>query len=340
VVDRFDRRLVMIAADAGAAVVTVAVIMLWVAGDLAAWHLVVSTFAVNLFISVQQPAYSAAIPSLVGSGELDRANGLIQIGPSVGAVVVPGLAGALVAWIGADSIGVIFVVDLATFLIGIATAAAVRFGGLTDPAAGESFRLMAAVRWLRSDGRSLVALTLVLAAVNVALSGVSVAMVAWAQNLGGDAAVGLGPTAGGAGMVVVSLVLGARGIPKRRRIPAMGLALVGFGVLLAVSVATPSLPLFVVCVGLGISTMPFVVSTVRTVFLQWAPPYFMGRVFGVLGAATTVAEPVGLVAAVPLLAWSISGFIAVAGAVLVVLGIVVALNPTLRVLNHPPAVQQ
>lgn len=333
-VDRLNRRVVMMAADTGAALATMVVIVIWVVGELAPSHLVVSTLVGSTFGSLQRPAYSAAMPTLVDSDQLDRANGLTQLGPGISAVVVPGLAGALVAWVG---IGSIFIIDLVTFAVGIATVAAVRFGAVTDRQVGESFRLTTAVRWLRSDGRPLAALTLVLAGMNVALAGVGVTMVARAEDLAGEAAVGLGPTAGGVGMIVVSLVLGAWGTPRKRRIPAVGVAIVGFGLLLAASVAAPSLLLFVVCVGLAISTMPFLTATLRTIFQQWIPDRLLGRVFGILGAVTTAAEPLGLLLAVPLVGWSIAGSMVVAGATVAVLGTVVAWTPLLRPLNHPPA---
>lgn len=237
------------------------------------------------------------------------------------------------AWVG---VGAVFAIDLATFAIGMVSVAAVRFGGLAEPQPGERFGLRAAVAWLRSEGRPLGVLTVVMAATNVALSITMVAIVARAEELAGDAAVGLGPTAGGVGMVVVSLVVGARGIPRRRRMGAVGLSVIGFGVLLALAVAARSLALFAICVGLGISTLPFLTAIVRTVFQQWVPDRLLGRVFGVTGALTTVAEPVGLALAIPLVAWSIAGSLVVAGAAVAVLGVVVALLPALRPLDEPP----
>lgn len=138
-------------------------------------------------------------------------------------------------------------------------------------------------------------------------------------------------------MIVVSLILGVRGTPRRRRIPAVGAAMVGFGILLAASVAAPSLSLFVVCVGLGMSAMPFLTATIRTVFQQWIPDRLLGRVFGIVGATTTAAEPLGLLIAVPLVGWSIAGSMVAAGAAVAVLGAVVALAPQLHPLDRPPA---
>lgn len=332
-VDRVDRRTIMLATDTGAALATMAIIAVWAIGDLRPWHLLVASLVGSTFAAVQRPAYSAALPSLVEPEVLDRANGLDQLGPGIGAIVAPGLAGALVAWVG---VGAVFAIDLATFAIGMVSVAAVRFGGLAEPQPGERFGLWAAVAWLRSEGRPLGVLTVVMAATNVALSITMVAIVARAEELAGDAAVGLGPTAGGVGMVVVSLVVGARGIPRRRRMGAVGLSVIGFGVLLALAVAARSLALFAICVGLGISTLPFLTAIVRTVFQQWVPDRLLGRVFGVTGALTTVAEPVGLALAIPLVAWSIAGSLVVAGAAVAVLGVVVALLPALRPLDEPP----
>ncbi len=337
IVDRFDRRAIMIAADTAAVLTTVAVIIVWLAGGLQPWHLLLSTIVGGIFAALQKPAYSAGLPTLVDPDDLDRANGLIQLGPALEIVIAPGLAAALVAWVG---IGSVFAVDLITFVVGIATVAAVRFGAPaeTDPEDGDtSYRLSTAASWLLANRRPLVALAVVLALMNVALAGVGIAMVARAQDLAGEAAVGLGPTAGGLGMVIASLIVGARGTPSKRRVPAVGAAIAGFGVMLAASVALPSLLLFVICVGLGISVMPFVSATLRTLFQQWIPDRMLGRAFGILGAVTTAAEPLGLAIAVPVVGWSPVGAMTLAGAAVVVLGCVVATTPLFRPLNDPPS---
>lgn len=336
IVDRYDRRAIMIAADTAAVLITVTVIAIWLADGLQPWHLLMSTVVGALFAALQRPAYSAGLPTLVDPDDLDRANGLLQLGPALEIVIAPGLAAALVAWVG---IGSVFAVDLVTFIVGIATVAAIRFGTSADTDPGDdetSYRLSTAASWLLANRRPLVVLTAVLALMNVALAGVGIAMVARAEELAGAAATGLGPTAGGLGMIIASLIVGARGTPKRRRVPAVGAAIAGFGVMLATSVAVASLLLFVVCVGLGISVMPFVSATLRTLFQQWIPDQMLGRSFGILGAVTTAAEPIGLAIAVPVVGWSAAGAMALAGAAVVLLGCVVATAPLFRPLNDPP----
>ena len=65
VADRFDRRLVMAAADAGAGLSTLVVALLMATGRLEIWHLYVATLWSAAFSSFQWPAYSAATVQLV-----------------------------------------------------------------------------------------------------------------------------------------------------------------------------------------------------------------------------------------------------------------------------------
>jgi MFS family permease len=65
VVDRVDRRYVMIVADLGAGLSTVAILGLLATGQLAIWHLFVASFIAGACEAFQAPAYSAATSLLV-----------------------------------------------------------------------------------------------------------------------------------------------------------------------------------------------------------------------------------------------------------------------------------
>ena len=119
-VDRYDRKLMMMMSDLTAGVSTAAILILYAFGQLEIWHLYVATVVNGLGSSFQWPAYSAVISLLVPKEQLGRVNGmmsLLDVGPGV---IAPFLAGILIGFLGAQS-GVMFVmgIDVVTFIIAI-----------------------------------------------------------------------------------------------------------------------------------------------------------------------------------------------------------------------------
>lgn len=77
-VDRWDRRLVMMLSDLGGGLATVVLFLLYSAGNLQIWHLYVAGAVAGAFAAFQWPAYSAAISLPDNPREqYGRANGLL-----------------------------------------------------------------------------------------------------------------------------------------------------------------------------------------------------------------------------------------------------------------------
>ena len=115
-VDRHNRKLMMMVSDLGAGLATVLILICQWLGILEFWHLYFASVIYGLGMAFQWPAYSAAITTLVPKEQYGRANGmmsLIEAGPGV---IAPLLAGALLPIIGLT--GILFF-DVATFLLAI-----------------------------------------------------------------------------------------------------------------------------------------------------------------------------------------------------------------------------
>jgi MFS family permease len=110
--DRLDRRAVLVACDlARAALVCGAVF----ARDLALLYAI--SFLMGAARTLFNPTIRAAFPSVVGRGDLTRANALISGTFSVSFTVGPALGGLLVATVGVEAA---FVLDAATYLVSAA----------------------------------------------------------------------------------------------------------------------------------------------------------------------------------------------------------------------------
>src|ERR687890_1329222 len=110
--DRVDRRVVLVASDLARAVLVVGLVF---ARDLATIYVLV--FLMGLARAFFNPTVRAAFPSVVGRGDLTRANALISSTFSISETAGPALGGLLVATVGVDAA---FVFDAATYLISAA----------------------------------------------------------------------------------------------------------------------------------------------------------------------------------------------------------------------------
>jgi MFS family permease len=110
--DRLNRRLVLVASDLARAVLVVGLVF---ATNLIAIYVLV--FLMGLVRTIFNPTIRATFPSVVGEGDLTRANALIGGIFSVSETAGPALGGLLVATVGIDAA---FVLDSATYLVSAA----------------------------------------------------------------------------------------------------------------------------------------------------------------------------------------------------------------------------
>src|SRR5574337_645236 len=122
-VDRWDRRWTMILSDAGAALSTLTIALLFFMNRLEIWHVYVAAAISSAFGAFQVPAYLAAMSLLVPRKEIGRANGMAQAAQAASEILAPALAGALVVTI---QIRGVILIDFATFLFAVLTLLVVR----------------------------------------------------------------------------------------------------------------------------------------------------------------------------------------------------------------------
>ena len=115
-VDRYNRKLMMMLSDLTAGVATLAILILYWTGRLEFWHLYVSAVLNGIGNTFQWPAYSAAISTMVPKEQYGRANGLMSLVEAGPGVLAPLLAGALITVIGLSGI---MLIDVVTFVLAI-----------------------------------------------------------------------------------------------------------------------------------------------------------------------------------------------------------------------------
>ena len=121
-VDRYNRKLMMMLSDLTAVLSTAVILVLYTTGYLEFWHLYISAVINGLGNTFQWPAYSAAITTMVPKEQYGRANGmmsLVEAGPGVLAPMIAGAVLALTIPGPFDSFALIMLIDLVTFFLAI-----------------------------------------------------------------------------------------------------------------------------------------------------------------------------------------------------------------------------
>jgi DHA3 family macrolide efflux protein-like MFS transporter len=246
--DRWDRRLLMMVSDSVGAVLTLVATWLFYVDRLQVWHVYLLVVGIAGAATVQIPAFSAAITTLVPGRQLARASGMVQSARATAQVLGPVSAGLLIGWVGYHGV---LAIDFASFLFGIGTLLAVRFprparSAEEDGEPADSRRGVwrdAIFGWAYIRARpGLLRLLGVFASTNFALGMLTVLLTPLVLSFSTVAGLGTVQGAAASGLLVGGVVLSIWGGPQRR-IPAILLALAFQGVVLFLAALRPSLVL-------------------------------------------------------------------------------------------------
>lgn len=116
VVDRMDRRLILLLSDLLSGLTTVTLLILYLTGSMQIWHLYLVEALTGFFEAFQVPAYYASTSLLVPKEHITRTNGMRALAANSSRVLAPLIAGGLLAWLG---ITVIMAIDIVTFLFSV-----------------------------------------------------------------------------------------------------------------------------------------------------------------------------------------------------------------------------
>jgi MFS transporter, DHA3 family, macrolide efflux protein len=115
-VDRWNRKLVMMLSDLAAGVSTIVVLLLFASDSLQIWHLYVAAAFTGVFEAFQFPAYTASITTLLPKEHYTRASGMMTLAEYASLIAAPLLGGMLLGIIG---IAGIMLIDIITFVFAV-----------------------------------------------------------------------------------------------------------------------------------------------------------------------------------------------------------------------------
>lgn len=301
VVDRWDRRRLLIASDAVAASTTLGLLVLNLTGHLAPWHVYVTAAANSFANLIQMPAFGALTPLLVPKRHFGRAAGVVQTGMAVSTILAPAAAGLL---LGKGDLTWILVADLATFGIALATLMAVRVPTPPASAAGSAKRgslwreAGAGLDYLRRRP-GLLTLLAIFAVFNFGVAMVNVLVPPMVLGFAGPQILGGILAAAGVGTLAGGLTMSAWGGPERR-VPAILAAFLFATAMLPVIGSRPVPWLITVALFGFMATIPIAQGCSHALWLSQVEPDLQGRVIAIRRAVASISMPLAYLLAGPL----------------------------------------
>lgn len=303
-VDRWDRRRVLVLSDLASGLATVGIALLFFAGRLEIWHLYIAAAFSGAFQAFQFPAYAAAITMMLPKKDYARANGMLELANAASAVAAPLLAGVLLAVIG---LGGILAIDIVTFVFAVSVLLFVHIPNPAPRAEQEDARGPSLWResiygfryiWARP---SLLGLQLIFLGVNLTATFAFIVLQPMVlARTGNDAAVlGTVLSAGGLGGVAGGLLMSLWGGPKRRIHGVLGGMALGslFGTM--VLGVGQSLPLWAVGMFFTSASIPILNGSNQAIWQSKVAANVQGRVFSVRRLIAQISAPLAMLAAGP-----------------------------------------
>lgn len=303
IVDRYNRKLMMMVSDFGAGLGTIVLFTLSLNDSLAIWHLYVVAAFIAIFEAFQFPAYSSAISMMVEKKHYARTSALMGLAGSASGIIAPIAAAALYAIFKLDGI---LLIDMVTFSFALLTLALIYVPQPPPSAEGESskgsiwsesafgFRYI----WRR---KSLLGLQMLFFGGNLLFSMAFVLLSPMILSRTGNNQYILGSvmSAFGIGGVIGGVFISVWGGPKRRVYGVAG------GWILS--------GLTAVAMGLGNSTPVWIAAALgnmvfgtlinasnQAIWQSKVPPDVQGRVFSVRALIAQVTAPLAMLIAGPL----------------------------------------
>ncbi|MFD3992876.1 amino acid adenylation domain-containing protein [Streptomyces sp. NPDC058583] len=297
IVDRGDRRRVMLWGDVAAGLTQATLLVLHLSDALEIWHAYVTISLLSTALAFQRVAWGSAVPQLVPKRFLGRANGVVQMALGLAQFLVPLIAVGILHVIG---LGGILVFDVVSYLIATGVTLAVRFPDAMAATRRESVGAEIRAGFRRALGsRHFRAMLFWFAVLNIFLSPLFLLVTPLVLSFSTTAAAGWVSTAAGLGAVLGGLTLLVWGGPRRMRLRGVLFATLGLAAACVVTGLRPS----VTVVAVGAFGMTYGLALLNgiyaTVVQTKVPMRFHGRVIAVNTMVAWSTLPIGFALVAP-----------------------------------------
>ncbi|MBO3459539.1 MFS transporter [Aetokthonos hydrillicola Thurmond2011] len=284
-VDRWNRRWVMILSDSASALGTIVIALLIATNRIEIWHIYLATAMSSTFYTLQWPAYSAATAQLVPLQHLSRANSMMLLAGSATELISPILG---VALLGIIHIQGIILLDFATFLVALFTLFLVKFPDVvavqikrTQQVIRNSLLQEVACGWTYIAARKeLLGLLIFMVTNNFFVNIFNVLLVPFVLSVTSTNTLGIIISISGIGSLVSSLLISAWGGSQKLIYSLFGFQLLEGLCILLMGLYT-RIPLLALCIFLVSFGWPIICGYNQVIWQRKVPPDLQGRTFAV-----------------------------------------------------------
>ena len=337
-VDRWNRRSIMIVADSLIALVTLGLIFLYATGRMQVWQVYVAMFLRAALGGFHWPAMQSSTSLMVPKEHLARIAGLNQSLMGVMNIISPPLGALLLSVL---PLGRVLAVDVITAMLAVAP---LFFVAIPQPERSAEAAVPGAARasvWadLRAGFRyvagwpGLLAILILAMAINFVVNPAFALMPILVTKYFGLGALQLGwlESVWGLGVVTGGLVLGVWGGFKRRVVTSL-LGIIGMGIGTLIVGLSPVGAFVMALTGMLVAGFmnPIVNGPFMAVMQSSVAPEMQGRVFSLIQSASLAMMPLSLLIAGPIAdAFGVRVWYVVGGVLCIVLGLVAFAVPAI-----------
>jgi len=308
-VDRWNRRIIMISADATIAMFSLLLAWLFATGRVEVWHIYAIMAIRSLGGAFHFPAMSASTPLMVPGEQLTRVNGLNQTLQGINGLIAPPVGALLLGFFQTQ---VVLLVDVGTAAMAILP---LLFIPIPQPERGEESTqtvkptlfndIGVALRYIRS-WPGLVAILAMALFLNFLLvpSGALLPLLVTEHFRKGAIELGFLESAQGFGLIAGGVILSIWGGFKRKIATSItGIIGLGLGIML-VGLAPANLFYLAIAGTVILGFMiPITNGPIGAILQSVIRPDMQGRIMSLVNSAATAISPLGLLLAGPLSDW-------------------------------------
>ncbi|MBI1281419.1 MAG: MFS transporter [Anaerolineaceae bacterium] len=298
-IDRWDRKWVMLLSDLAAGVSTVIIFLLFSSQQLQVWHLYVTSAIAGAAGTFQYLAYSASITLMIPKSQYARASGLQSLSEYGSKIGAPIIAGILIGIIGVSGI---LLIDLVTFLFAATTLLLIHVPNPTQTPQAKATRgtfLQEAVIGFRAifARPGLLGLLVILLSFTTAesLGYPLILPMILARTGNNELILGTVQSVLGIGGVIGAILLTIWGGPRRKV----------YGVLVGVALTSllgdslmglgQSLPVWVIAAIFLEVFIPVLYGSYQAIWQAKIEPEIQGRVFAARDLMVHIAQPIAMI---------------------------------------------
>ncbi|TVX91678.1 MFS transporter [Paenibacillus agilis] len=299
--DRFDRRLMMIIGDLGAAAGLIFILlMMMLNGHISLWIIYVGVTVSAIFTALQSPAYKASATDLLTEEEYSKGSGLLQLAESAKLLFSPIIAGFLLS---ITTISTILVINIATFLVAVLAVLVIKRGlqVATKESASQSFVKELAEGWQSvTSNKGVLLLVIIISIITFYLGFLQTLIGPMILSFADAQTLGMFQSVSAIGMLLGSIVIGLFKVTKQY-VPMLIIGLVIAGIAFSLHGVTTNMFFLTAAGFVFLTTLPFINMSCDVLVRRNIDNEKQGRVWGIIG----ILSQLGFI-----IAYSLAGFLA------------------------------